>query len=235
MFQAELQDVRKRLRKLQRKAAKQKQKARPGQGSDGLRCAPGSSSCLVILECSGGAVDVAAEFVQGRGWLKRRCSTLRAVDKTRIETDIEAAYDVLPLAQIAALHEDPVKAGFVTRTRMLALVRWLVERSLCEWVNQQNREHGVAPSRKQLVERASRAMPCGVSDVWQRQLRLLLASTGRGQRKWLAKFRARWGFRLGRLQLRSHLSLDEKRAKAGSRADGVGLQASSFLVVFGEA
>lgn len=180
-------------------------------------------------------MDVAAEFVQGRGWLKRKRSVFHVGDARRIEADIEAAYDVLPLAQIAALHDDPGQAGLVTEAQMLAIIRWLVERSLCDWVGQQNRTYGVAPSRAQLVDYALSAIPGFVPLRWEQKFRLLIASmTGRRQKKWLAKFRSRWGLRLGRLQRRSHLSLEEKRAKAEGLGFG-GFGTSLFLVVFGKA
>ena len=237
MFHPELQDVQRRLRKLQRMAATRKKAARAGQGSGRLRCEPCSPSCLAVLACSGGAVDVAAEFVQGRGWLKRKRSLFPVRDARTIEADIEDAYDLLPLAQIAALHDDPVQAGLVTEAQMLALIRWLVERSLCNWVGQQNRTHGVAPSRAQLVDHALSAIPSFAPHVWEQKFRLLIASmTRRRQKKWLAKFRSRWGLRLGRLQRRSHLSLEEKRAKEGlGFGEFGGFGASLFLVVFGKA
>ena len=144
-------------------------------------------------------------------------------DARTIEAGIEAAYDLLALTQIAAFHDDPVQAGLVTEAQMLALIRWLVERSLCKWVGQQNHTYGVAPSRAQLVDHALSAIPSFAPHVWKQKFRLLIRSmTDRRQRKWLAKFRSRWGLRLGRLQRRSHLSLEEKRAKEGLGFGGLG-------------
>lgn len=231
MLQAALRDVRRQLRQVQRRAAKQKQRAKKRKDMDGLRCAPSAPACLVVLVCSGGLAEVAAEFVLGRGWLKRKGRVLQYGDMRKLEVDIEAAYDALPLSKIQALRQDPVKAGLISGAQMLAIVRWLVERSLRAWVECQNQTHGVAPSRAQLVEHALSAMPACVPGVWRQEARSQIAASERRQRKWLALFRLRWGLRLGKLQLRSHLSMKEKRAKDGFW----GAWASLILVVFGKA
>ena len=64
--QAELADVQRRLRALQKKCSKRRlmqectQKAR--------RCAPTSRACLFVFVQSGRATEVAVDFVSGRGW-----------------------------------------------------------------------------------------------------------------------------------------------------------------------
>ena len=64
--QAELADVQRRLRALQKKCSKRRlmqertQKAR--------RCAPTSRACLFVFVQSGRATEVAVDFVSSRGW-----------------------------------------------------------------------------------------------------------------------------------------------------------------------
>ena len=215
MLQAELHDVRRRLRQLQKRVAQQKKRAKMREDIGGLRCAPSAPSCLAVLVCSGGVAEVAAEFALGWGWLQRKGPAVQRGDKRKLEVDVAAAYDAAPLSQIVALHKDPVEGGILSGAKMLSIVRWLVERSLRAWVECQNRAHGVAPSRAQLVEYASSAIPACVPDVWRQQFRLRIFGSERRQRKWLAQFRLRWGLRVGKLHLRSHLSIEEKRAKDG--------------------
>ena len=213
VLQAELKDVRRRLRRLQKQDAKRKKKARVQLQSCGRRCEPSSPCCLVVLLSSGGSAETAADFVCGRGWKKRRKAEPCFPDKQRTAVEVEAAYDVAPLSQIMALRDDPVKAGLVSERRMLAIVRWLVERSLYLWVEGQNTVRGVAPSRVQLVEQALSFIPSLLPAVWQQKSRALLATSQRSQRRWLASFRLRWGLRLGKLRTRGNLTLAEKQSK----------------------
>ena len=217
MLKAELHDVRRRLRQLQKNAAKRSKQAavRARQDACGRRCEPSSPSCMVVLVCSGGSLEASAEFVLGQGWRKRKAATIQCAEKKRVQVDVASAYDTAPLSQIAALGRDPVEAGVIPEAHMLTIVMWLVERSLRTWVECQNRTHGVAPSRAQLVEYAFSVIPPSAPAVWQQKARSRMLGSERKQRKWLANFRVRWGLRLGKLQLRSHLSMEEKRAKAG--------------------
>ena len=133
---------------------------------------------------SGGVAEVAAEFAQGQGWWKGWGALAGSADELRgLAVEVEQAYDTLPLVQIAALHGDPVKAGLVSEPQMLAIIRWLVERSLYTWTEEQNTVHGVAPSRAQLVERALSAIPPLAPDAWRQKVHA---------RRWLAKFRLAW-------------------------------------------
>lgn len=212
-LQAELQDVRRRLRFLQKRDAKRKKKARMQLQSCGRRCGPSSPASLVVLVYSGDSPETAADFVCGRGWKKRRKPEDCFPDRQGIAIEVKAAYDAAPLSQIMALRDDPVKAGLVSESRMLTLVRWLVERSLYLWVEEQNTARGVAPSRIQLVEQALSFVPSLLPAVWQQKSRALLATSERSQRRWLASFRLRWGLRLGKLKTRGALTLAEKQSK----------------------
>lgn len=208
-LKAELDMVRRRLHVLQKRAQRAKR-----QKSQGCRCAQSNPSCLLVLIYSGGAPEVIADFVQGRGWWKRQDLVAGCVgDAQEVTAGIESVYDALPLSQIAQLHGDPVKAGLVTASQMLTVLLWLVERSLYNWIETQNAVQGVAPSRAQLVDQAVSAIPPLAPDVWKEKVRLRLAGNQRCQRRWLAKFRLRWGLRLGKLKTCNQLSVAEKQSK----------------------
>lgn len=209
-LKAELDIVRARLRLLQKSAKRAKT-----QKSEGWRCALTNPSCLLVLVYSGGTPEIAADFAQGRGWWKSQDLVSGCLGHAQeVAAKIESVYDALPLSQIAQLHSDPVKAGLVTETQMLTVLRWLVERFLYFWIEEQNAVHGVAPSRAQLVDQAVSAIPPLAPDVWKQKVRLRLAGSQRCQRRWLAKFRRRWGLRLGKLKTCNHLSVAEKQSKA---------------------
>ena len=220
VLRAELAGVRQQLRRLQKQNAnaKRKKQGRVRQHDQGWRCSPSSPLCLVVLEYSGGIAEVAADFVQGRGCSKKRTFVAAASgscsgERQKLVSNIESAYDTAPLSQIAKLCGNPVQAGLVTAPEMLKILRWLVERSLTAWVEEQNTVHGVAPSRAQLVEQALCAIPSLAPQFYQQKMRSLLVTTPRSQRRWLAMFRLRWGLRIGKLKLRSHLSVQEKQSK----------------------
>ena len=60
-------------------------------------------------------------------------------------------------------------------------------------------------------------MPSSVQDMIRKKVVAALASSARSQRRWLAKFRHRWGLRLGKLKVQSALSIEEKQKKDGQR------------------
>ena len=213
VLKAEMEDVGRRLRALRKRAARRQ--SRPRQRSRGWRCTPASSTYMMLLVYSGGVAEVAAEFAQGQGWWKGWGALAGSADELRgLAVEVEQAYDTLPLVQIAALHGDPVKAGLVSEPQMLAIIRWLVERSLYTWTEEQNTVHGVAPSRAQLVERALSAIPPLAPDAWRQKVHARIGASQRSQRRWLAKFRLR-GLRLGKLKPRNRISVAEKQSKEG--------------------
>ena len=221
--QSELAAVRQRLRALQKQACKSEQKQNLRQvGPPSWRCAPASFTCMVVFVYSGGSSDTAADFAQGRGWWKSagkppvRFSLER---RQKAVSEIEVAYDTAPLSRILAIESNPVEAGLVTQLELVNIVRWLVEHSLYQWVETQNSEHGVAPPRMQLVEKALSAVPTVAPEYVRREVGRCLTANQRSQRRWLAKFRLRWGLRLGKLKACNSLSMEEKRAKAGLGRD----------------
>ena len=66
--------------------------------------------------------------------------------------------------------------------------RYVVEHQLFGWIVEQNSEHGVAPSRDQLVEKALCFMPSTLPSEVRRALAASFNAQPRAQRKWLARF-----------------------------------------------
>ena len=109
-----------------------------------------------------------------------------------------------PPETVLSLSKDQFAAG-----------KYVVEYKLFHWVLTQNRCHGVAPSRTQLMEKAQAFVPSNVNSAVRSQLCKLFGGNPRAQRKWLARFRKRWGVRLGVLKVQDYVPVEEKRAKAG--------------------
>jgi len=206
--EAELAEVRHRLRCAQKRLAKRRKRER--HNPSGWRCLPRSPSCFLVFAYTGKSAAVAAEFVQGRGWRKGQgqpCSS-----NVDLVADIESSHGLAEATRIAAVQQDPKQAG-CQEHEVVAVLRWLVERALYEWVETQNTENGVAPSRAQLVEQARTTSASLAPESLLRRVSAALLGSSRSQRRWLAKFRARWGLRLGKLKAQSPLSLEQKRAK----------------------
>ena len=90
-------------------------------------------------------------------------------------------------------------------------------------------EQGLAPSRSQLVEQALANIPLLAPEDVKAYLNTILASSDRSQRRWLAKFRRRWGARLGMLKPCSTSSLKEKQSKV--RKEVLGCPKCSFVSI----
>lgn len=206
--QAELADVQRRLRALQKKCSKRRpihdftQRAR--------RCAPTSRACLFVFVQSGRATEVAVDFVSGRGW-NMSCQLLDEQERQELAAEIEWAYIRAPLEDIVMLETKPQE--LCSWQDLVAGTRFIVEHMLFAWLQKQNVEQGLAPSRSQLVEQALANIPLLAPEDVKAYLNTILASSDRSQRRWLAKFRRRWGARLGMLKPCSTLSLKEKQSK----------------------
>ena len=198
--QAELADVQRRLRALQKQCSKRwpihdcTQRAR--------RCAPTSRACLFVFVQSGRATQVAVDFVSGRGWNTSR-QLLDEQERQELAAEIEWAYIRAPLEDIVMLETKPQE--LCSWQDLVAGTRFIVEHTLFAWVQKQNVEQGLAPSRS-LVEQALANIPLLAPEDVKAYLNTILASSDRSQRRWLAKFRRRWGARLGMLKPCSTLS-----------------------------
>ena len=90
-----------------------------------------------------------------------------------------------------------------------------MEHNLYNWIASQNANHGVAPSREQVVEQLETSIPLQTPQKVRVKLCNLLNGHPRKQRKWLARFRKRWGARIGVLRPQEAVSLPDRRQKAG--------------------
>ncbi|CAK9050630.1 DDE-1 domain-containing protein, partial [Durusdinium trenchii] len=95
---------------------------------------------------------------------------------------------------------------------MVAL-RFIVELQLLSWVQFQNYECGVAPSRKMLLDHAQSCAPKDLPPSLTARL-LRPFKTARSQRKALAAFRMKHRCKLGKLRSEAPIPLAEKQDKA---------------------
>ena len=89
-----------------------------------------------------------------------------------------------------------------------------MEHSLYLWIGNQNHDRGVAPSREQILARALSFIPAQAPDEVRVRLRHMLTGAPRKQRKWLARFRNRWGARIGVLRPGEDVPVALRKQKA---------------------
>eukprot|EP00434_Breviolum_minutum_P041390 symbB.v1.2.036816.t1/scaffold5285.1/size28895/3 len=160
------------------------------------RYPPTSQTSLFVFVHSGCSTDLTVDFVAGRGWWKGSPSChLSASQRQDLAAQIEWAYIRASLDDIVALELEPHK--LCTWAERVCGVKYIVEHALFNWVQKQNMEQGVAPSRSQLVDQALASIPTLIPLDLQNHVRRVLASSDRSQRRWLSLFRRRWGARLG--------------------------------------
>ena len=192
----EIRAVQQRKRRLEAVSASTRQGA--------LMHAIASPLVGVVYNYSGRDPAITVDFVYGRGQSRRRhleeASGMQAV---AIFTDVEKVFS-----------QNSGDASAVRAQGRVRCARYVVEHQLFGWIVEQNSEHGVAPSRDQLVEKALCFMPSTLPSEVRRALAASFNAQPRAQRKWLARFRARWGARLGVLKVQEVVPLEERQAKA---------------------
>lgn len=124
---------------------------------------------------------------------------------------VEWAYINAPFEEKVALMLNPCAVH--PMPLLSAAFRYLLLFQLHEWVKKMNYEFGVAPSRRMMVDRVQNLVPDSLPPALQEKLRRPLA-TARGQRRYLAAFRKRFGCKLGKLRTCSPMPLEEKQSKA---------------------
>eukprot|EP00438_Fugacium_kawagutii_P003616 Skav201517 [mRNA] locus=scaffold6187:249:731:+ [translate_table: standard] len=127
---------------------------------------------------------------------------------------IEDAYLQLPLETLVHLLDSPACPR--QRRELFVAGSFLVKTRLFHWLLAQNKK-GVAPARRQLVGEACRSIPPELPrDIVDMLLRYFQGG-GRpsSQRKWLRRFRANFGLRLGRLRVQAVMPEEEMQRKAG--------------------
>lgn len=192
----QLAEVQKKIANLQRRIRRAKQR-------ETAREEIVDQQALVLFIFSGYRADVAGHFHLSRS---KRCMSLDSA-----VAHVEWKYIRAPLEDKVMLMLDPCRQYPIHR--LLAAFRYLVLFQLREWVQKMNYEFGVAPSRRMMVDRIQHLLP----DSWpvDLQARLLRPlATARGQRRYLAAFRNRFGCKLGKLRTSPPMSLQEKQSKA---------------------
>ena len=173
----------------------------------------------MVYVFSGYDLEAAAELLARR--LEPRC----------FDEFLALAQDVClraPASAMASLAGESCLERHSLRAMALAC-RFIVELRLFWWVRCQNYEHGVAPTRAQLVRFAVSVAPSDVPLKLQGLVRQPLLGSARRQRKWLQRFRAAWGARLGRLRALGTTPLHEMQEKA-QQGKGVGPAFCFFAV-----
>ena len=158
-----------------------------------------SKLALLVYVLGGKSRPMLVHFLRGIGrrWQRR-------LQHTDILEDVVWAYRTDPPPEtVLSLSKDQFAAG-----------KYVVEYKLFHWVLTQNRCHGVAPSRTQLMEKAQAFVASNVNSAVRSQLCKLFGGKPRAQRKWLARFRKRWSVRLDVLKVQDYVPVEEKRAKA---------------------
>ncbi len=162
---------------------------------------PSSQRVVLVYRFAGQAADVTLDFVRGRG--QPRCATVELTDEQERTVLSEVAQASVQVAASSCQILEAARAA-----------RYVVEHRLYSWLLEQNCNFGVAPSRAQLVRQALLLVPTELSADVRQALRTGLTSAARTQRKWLVRFRTRWGARLGVLKTEDYVSVEEARQKA---------------------
>ncbi|CAJ1388722.1 unnamed protein product, partial [Effrenium voratum] len=238
-IEKELTDIRRQLRnagKRLRAAALVQQPdvrvtAKVQVAAPSLPWSPASVRDLLVFIFSGHDAQVAADFAQG--WGRRGCGAAAHAQQARehLVAEVEWAYIRAPLAFIVQLETNPLEA--CPMNDVLCASRYVVQHELFQWVERQNVEQGVAPSRRQLVEHALSSVPHTVPEEVRRLVSAVLTGSPRSQRRWLAKFRQRWGARLNKLKLQPCVSIDAMQR--WRRFQALGWQAMAYFQWVNEA
>ena len=195
----ELEDINRAIRAVSQKRRRLSAKM---LRQESLPNPPSSKRAVLVYSLSGYGFDVTVDYVAGLGLAGEHLSKQK---KRAIFAEVERASVCLASDGFAA------SAGWRDQ---VAACRYVLEHRLYSWVTMQNCEFGVAPSRAQLVEQALMFQPTGAPANVSRYMTSVLSGPPRSQRKWLARFRARWGARLGVLKIEDYVSPEEMKQKA---------------------
>ena len=169
---------------------------------------------MVVYVLAGHSSCVAVDFILGRGWRHSRTRP-HLPTQSVVETvtgEVEQAFLDAPRSALVALGEDPM--GHFEFEDLLCAHQYVMEHSLDLWIGNQNHDRGVAPSREQIVARALSFIPAQAPDEVRVRLRHMLTGAPRKQRKWLARFRNRWGARIGVLRPGEDVPVALRKQKA---------------------
>ena len=128
-----------------------------GAADGGWRCAPDSLMCMLVYIFSGHCSNTAADFASGRGW--RPGASAAAATEEQLAA-VEWAYIRMPTSVPSVLVDlelEPFK--MVGQRDVYCAAKYVLEHRLMAYVEVQNTEHGVAPSRAQMVDVALTSIP----------------------------------------------------------------------------
>ena len=188
------------------------------------RCEAQNHKALMVYVLGGHSIGVAVDFVLGRGWRPTKtkihgaCAWERSCARDSISKEIDKAFLEAPMSALVALTLDPLR--HFEYDDLLYAHKYVMEHALFEWITHQNTCQGVAPCREQVL---SQAIACISSEApWKVRNRLvkLLSGSPRMQRKWLARYRKRWGAKLGVLRPQECVSVAGRQQKAGCKVKG---------------
>lgn len=170
------------------------------------------STAMLLYALASHEISVAVSYVVTQE--ERRRHALPSRNKEAIQSAIEEAYVNTPIDKLVALLDEP--ADLVSKRRLMAAAKHVVEYRLFESLLRQNCHKGVAPSSRHMLAQALRCISSNAPITVKEALRRQFAVVDRAPRKWLAKFRCRWGARIGKLKIRFDMGTTEIREKAGS-------------------
>ena len=214
----ELKDISRQIRNLSKKQRRAAASSRRGQRAcaSGQRHPAHNPRSLAVYVLAGHSSSVAVDFMSGRGW--RHCQSGKSFDppgQSRVPTlteEVERAFLQAPISGLVALAQDPLK--HFEFEDLLCAHKYVMEHRLFSWIKVQNQEKGVAPSREQICSQALDFIPAEAPDEVRFHVSALLQGSPRKQRKWLARFRKRWGAKLGVLRPRDDVPLALRKLKA---------------------
>lgn len=211
-------ELNKRIDAASKKYKRAKAAAVPRPAPVVSRCRPDNSVCVMVYILAGRLAGVAADFVLGRGWGHRwqrrgRRRFEQCSDRKHLLADIEEAYARAPVSAVAALAKDPF--SHFEFDELLCAHKYVMEHRLAAWIAVQNVEHSVAPSREQVLAQIPMHIAAEAPPKIRKRLRSLAFGAPRKQRKWLARFRRRWGCSFGVLRPQNYVLVEERRSKAG--------------------
>ena len=192
----------------------------------------------MVYVLGGRSTAVAVDFLLGRGTRDRwapatgagnrrmtQKSGAPSVDEvaSRFAAEVERAFAEAPPSAVVALESDP--AAQFEMIDLLCAHKYVMEHQLQAWIARQNVQQGVAPSREQVMVQLPACISTHAPLKVRDRLRRLAAGSPRKQRKWLARFRRRWGARFGVLQTQEHVCVEERRQKV------FGLTAAVFFLL----
>lgn len=171
----------------------------------------------MVYVLAGHCIEVATDFILGHGRPRARGKNFSLPSpsvRQGIAREVEQAFMEAPSSGLVALIENP--AEHFEFDDLLSAHKYIMEHSLCRWIYHQNHDCGVAPSRDQILTQAVAGISLAAPEQVQAELRKAVSGAPRKQRRWLARFRKRWGAKIGMLRPQEDVSIDVRKQKVRS-------------------